>query len=94
MDLKFFLHEMFLRHVLWMSHRYLKQIMVIWKEHEHELDDSQATNDPNTVMYSREFGVLKHFSVSGMTSHVHLLEGDSMKVGNTFWPNLAMKMIF
>ena len=72
----------------------LKQIMVIWKEHEDELYDSQAMNDPNTVMYSRECGVLKHFSVPSMTSHVHLLEGDSMKVGNTFWPDLAMKMIF
>ena len=91
MNFKFFLHEMYLMHVLWMSHRYLKQIMVIWKEHEHELDDSQVTNYPNTVMYSRECGVLKHFSVLGMKSHVHLLEGDSMKVGNTFWPNLVMK---
>ena len=94
MDLNFFLNEMCLRHVLWMSHRYLKQIMVIWKENEHELDDSQVTNDPNTVMYSRECGVLKHFIVPGMRPHVHLLEGDSMKVGNTFWPNLVMKMIF
>ena len=94
MDLNFFLHEMSLMHVLWMSHRYLKQIMVIWKEHEHELYDSQAIENPNTVMYSRECGVLKHFNVPGMTSHVHLLKGDSMKVGNTFWPNLVMKMIF
>ena len=82
---------MSLMHVLWMSHRYLKHIMVIWKEHEHELDDSQETNDPNTVMYSRECGVLKHFNVLGMRAHAHLLEGDSMKLGNTFWPNLVMK---
>ena len=74
MDLNFFLHEMSLRHVLWMSHRYLKQIMVIWKEHEHELGDSQVTNNPNMVMSLRECGVLKYYIVLGMRAHVHLLD--------------------
>ena len=61
-------------HVLLMSHKYLKQIMVICKEREHDLDDSQETNDPNMVMSSRECGVLKYFKVPSMRAHVRLLD--------------------
>ena len=35
---------------LWISHRYWTKKMVIWKEHEHELNDSQKSNDPMTKM--------------------------------------------
>ena len=64
---------MSLIHVFWMSHRYLKQIMVICREREDGLDDSQAINDPNMVMSSRECGILKYFIVLGMRAHVRLL---------------------
>ena len=61
-------------HVLWMSHMSLKQIMGIWKECEHELDDSQVTNNPNTVMDLRECGLLKYFTAPCMRAHVRLLD--------------------
>jgi len=74
MNLNFFLHEMSLMHVLWMSHRYLKQIMLICKERENDFNDSQETNYPNMVMSSRECGVFKYFRVLDMRSHVRLLD--------------------
>ena len=58
---------------LWMSHRCLTQKMVIWKEHEHKLDDSQETNDSMIVRELRERGLLNYFRVPRMRSHVHLL---------------------
>ena len=57
-----------------MSHRYWTNKMVIWKEHEHKLDDDQAANDPMTVRVLRECGLLKYFTVSGITDHVRLLD--------------------
>ena len=47
--------------------------MVIWKDREHELDDYQVKNSPNTVRELRECG-LKYFRVLGMISHVCLLD--------------------
>ena len=59
---------------LWMSHRYWTKKMVIWKEREHKLDDAQAANDPMAIRALREGGLLKYFRVSGMRSHVCLLD--------------------
>ena len=59
---------------LWMSHKYWTKKMVIWKEHEHELDEAKVPNDPMTMRALRECGLLKYFKVSGMRSHVRLLD--------------------
>ena len=52
----------------------LKQIMVILKEREHELDYSQIENEPNIIMALRECELLKHFMVLSMKAHVRLLD--------------------
>ena len=54
--------------------RFLETKMVIWKEREHELDDAQAVNNPNTILSLRECALLKLFRIPGMRTHVHLLE--------------------
>ena len=41
---------------------------------DHELYDAQATNDPNTILYLRECGILNFFQIPWMRDHVHLLE--------------------
>ena len=74
MNFKICFNEWGLMVTLCMSHRCLTQKMVIWKEHEHELDDSQATNDPITMRALRECGILKYFRFSGMRAHVFLLD--------------------
>ena len=48
--------------------------MVIWKQHEHEIDDVQAANDPVTVRSLRECGMLKYFRVPEIKEYVRLLE--------------------
>ena len=48
-------------------------IMVIWKEREHEIPDTQAANPP-TVEALRNCGLLKYFCVPGMKAHIRLLE--------------------
>ena len=48
--------------------------MVIWKEREHEIPDTQAVNDPLMVEALRNFGLLKYFCVPGMKAHIRLLE--------------------
>ena len=51
-----------------------KQIMVIWKEREHDLDEYQSTNHPNMVMALRESWILQYFRVLSMRTHVRLLD--------------------
>ena len=53
---------------------FLETKMVICKEMKHELDDSLAINDPNTIMDLRECGILNLFQIPGMRARVHLLE--------------------
>ena len=48
--------------------------MVIWKEREHEIPDTQAANDPPTVEALRNCGLLKYFRVPNMKAHIPLLE--------------------
>ena len=48
--------------------------MVIWKEREHELHDTQATNDPINVRDLRECELLKYFRIPGMRAYVLLSE--------------------
>ena len=48
--------------------------MVIWKEREHELDDAQATNDPNSARALRECRLLKFFQIPRMRTQVRLLD--------------------
>ena len=48
--------------------------MVIWKEHEHEIEDLQAVSDPTTIEALLNCGLLKYFRVLGMRAYVHLLE--------------------
>ena len=48
--------------------------MVIWKEREHEVPDTQAANDPPTIEALRNCGLLKYFRVLGMKAHIWLLE--------------------
>ena len=59
-------------HVLWMSHRYLKQIIVICKEREHGLDDSQVTNDPNMVISNQDVGHRETTLLSGHAYPKHI----------------------
>ena len=49
-------------------------IMVIWKEREHQVPDTQAANDPATVEPLRKCGLLKYFQIPGMKANVWLLE--------------------
>ena len=48
--------------------------MVIWKEHEHELDDVQAANNLGTVIALWECGFLKYFKVLEIKAYVRRLE--------------------
>ena len=48
--------------------------MVIWKEREHEVPDTQAVNDPATIEALRNCELLKCFRIPRMKSHVRLLE--------------------
>ena len=59
--------------IMWMFHGCLTQKIIIQKERENELDDSQAENDPMTVRALRECGILKYFRTPSMRAHVHLL---------------------
>ena len=49
-------------------------IMVIWKEREHEILDTQAVNDPATIEALQNCGLLKYLWIPGMKEHVRLLE--------------------
>ena len=49
-------------------------LRMIWKEHEHEIDDVQAVNDPVTMRDIWECGFLKYFRVLKMKAYVCLLE--------------------
>ena len=60
--------------VSWVFGRYLTPKMVIWKEWEHELDDTQGANDPMTVRALRECGILKYVKDPRMRAYVRLLE--------------------
>ena len=51
-----------------------KHTMVIWKEKEQELDDSQAINEPNTMLVLQECELLKLFKVPSMRAQIMLLE--------------------
>ena len=53
--------------------RYLTPKIVIWKEKEYELYDTQAANDPMIVISLRECGLLKYFRVVAMRAYVQLL---------------------
>ena len=59
--------------IMWMSHRYLTQNMVIWKENDQRLDDSQPTNDSMTVREFSECEFLKYFRTLVMRVDVLLL---------------------
>ena len=48
--------------------------MVMWKEHEHELDEIRGSNDHGTMASIRECGFLKLFKVSSMRAQLGLLE--------------------
>ena len=48
--------------------------MVIWKEHEHELDDVQEANNPGTMIALWECGFLKYFKVLEIKAYVRRLE--------------------
>ena len=48
--------------------------MVIWKEREHEVPDTQTANDPASIEALRNCGLLKYFRIPGMKAHVWLLE--------------------
>ena len=45
-----------------------------WREHEHEDDNSTAENHPATIAALRDCGLLKYFRIPGMRAQVHLLE--------------------
>ena len=46
--------------------------MVIWKEKEHEVPDTQVANDPTTIEALRKCGLIKYFWILGMKAHVRL----------------------
>ena len=48
--------------------------MVVWKEHEHELDEIHGSNDHGTMASIRECGFLKLFKVPSMRAQLRLLE--------------------
>ena len=48
--------------------------MVIWKEREHEVPETQAVNDPATIEALQNYGILKYFRILGIKEHVWLLE--------------------
>ena len=48
--------------------------MVIWKEREHEVLDTQAINDPAGIEALWNCELLKYFQIPGMKAHVWLLE--------------------
>ena len=48
--------------------------MVVWKERQHEDDDSRASEDVGSIVSLRGCGLLKFFHVPSMMSHVRLLE--------------------
>ena len=60
--------------VLIMKFVFYRFIMVIWKEREHEIPDTQAANDPPTIEALRNYGLLKYFRVLSMKEHIWLLE--------------------
>ena len=60
--------------VSWVFNQYLTPKMVIWKEREHDLDDTQVKNDPMIMRALRECRLLKYFRVLGMRPYVWLLE--------------------
>ena len=44
--------------------------MVVWKERQHEDDDSKAEADVGSIATLRGYGLLKFFHVQSMRSHV------------------------
>ena len=48
--------------------------MVMWKEHEHEIDDIRGENDQGTINALHECGLLKFFKVPSMRAQLRLLE--------------------
>jgi hypothetical protein len=45
-----------------------------WREREHEEDNANAENHPPTIAALRDYGLLKYFRISGMRAQVRLLE--------------------
>jgi hypothetical protein len=52
----------------------LIKTMIEWKEHEHELDDIVALQNPQTRAALRNCGLLKYFKLQKMKKEVLLLE--------------------
>ena len=48
--------------------------MVIWKEREHKVPDTQAANDPATIEALQNYELLNYFWIPGMKAHAGLLE--------------------
>ena len=48
--------------------------MVIWKERQHDYDDSHAKENAGCISSLRGCGLLKHFHAPSMVSHVQLLK--------------------
>jgi len=45
-----------------------------WREREHEEDNTNVENHPQTIVALRNYGLLKYFHISGMRAQVRLLE--------------------
>ena len=48
--------------------------MVVWKEHEHEMDDIRGENYQGIMNSLHEFGLLKFFKMPSMRMQRRLLE--------------------
>ena len=54
--------------------RFIWSKMVIWKEIQHDDDDSLATRNAGCIASLRGYGLLKFFRTTSMISHARLLE--------------------